>query len=418
MNLTTLLIAWRNLGRNRKRTFLAVAAIAIGQFVVVFINGMMAGMFEDIMETVTGPLVGHVQVHHADWREERAVDLYVDRLALVTRELEAIPEVTSVSPRIYSAALVASGEETGQPADAEAAMLIGLDVSVETAEGGILASLEPHEYPSGRSVVVGKILARRLALKPGHLLAVIGQDADEFPVSDLFEVKAIVQSSVDLVNRLGVVMSLDTAQEFLALDDQAHEILIQGEDSQEAEALASAVAGLAPLEGTEVLPWREAAPQLAGILDLVGWFDFIFIGILFVAASAGIANTMMMSTYERSHEFGMLLALGSRPGRVVWMIVLEAVVLGLVGVAIGSALGSALVLVTSHTGLDYSIMAGNGGGNEVAFQGLTFSYMIYPKFMARHVFYGMAAVTLTSVLASLWPAAMAARLHPAEAMRS
>lgn len=416
--MTTLRIAWRNLGRNRRRTLLAVAAIGLGQFVVVLINGMMAGMFDDIMETITGPLVGHVQVHHAEWREERAVDLYVDHLAQAVQELKALPDVTSVSPRIYSAALVASGEETGQPADAEAAMLIGIDVSVEARDGGILATLAPEELPDGRSVVVGKVIARRLGLEVGHQLAIIGQDADEFPVSDLFEVKAIVRSTVDVVNRMGVVMTLSTAQEFLALHDQAHEIIIQGKDNREAEALAEAIAALAPFEGTEVLPWKEAVPQLAGMIGIVDWFEYVFIVILFVAASAGIANTMMMSTYERTHEFGMLLALGSRPLRVVWMIILEAIVLGLVGVAIGSALGSTVVIVLSHTGFDYSVLAGNGGGNEIGFQGLNFSYMIYPKFMVRHVAYGMAAVTLTSILASLWPAGMAARLQPAEAMRS
>jgi putative ABC transport system permease protein len=145
--------------------------------------------------------------------------------------------------------------------------------------------------------------------------------------------------------------------------------------------------------------------------------DLVFVGILFVAAAAGIANTMMMSTFERRSEFGMLLALGARPRRLVRMILLEAVVLGLVGVAIGSALGAALVLVTSRTGIDYAALTGTGA-EEASFAGLNLSFVVYPRLQARHVWIGTLAVTLTSALASVWPAALVARLQPAEAMRS
>lgn len=165
------------------------------------------------------------------------------------------------------------------------------------------------------------------------------------------------------------------------------------------------------------MPWREAAPELVTIIEMKSWSDLIFVVILFVAAAAGIANTMMMSTFERTREFGTLLAVGCRPTRMVRMVLLESVVLGLVGVAIGSVLGAAIVLITSQTGIDYSALGGIRA-EEVAFKGLNISYVIYPKFEFRHVLYGVIAVTLTSVLASLWPAAFAARLQPVEAMRS
>ena len=99
------------------------------------------------------------------------------------------------------------------------------------------------------------------------------------------------------------------------------------------------------------------------------------------------------------------------------MITIEAMVLGLVGVAIGSAVASALVLLTSHTGLDYAALTGIDI-DEAGFMGINMSFTIYPRFEFRHVVYGLCAVTLVSVLASVWPAALTARLRPAEAMRS
>jgi len=419
MSQSTLKIAWRNLGRNRKRTVLAVSAIALGQVTLVFVNCMMAGMFADMLRTITGPLLGHVQVHHEQWREERAVDLYVDRRAAVTAGMRALPEVKSISPRIYSPVLVASGEKTDEPADAEAGMVVGLDVALECRAGGILESLASDERPGGKRIVVGRVLARRLGIKPGQQIAIIGQDAEEFPISDLFNVAAVLRSATDIINRLGILMSMEDAGEFLAMPDQAHEIIVQGHDLREAESLAAKIAALPALAGAEVLSWRKAAPELVALMDTKDRMDLIFVLILFVAAAAGIVNTMMMSTFERTHEFGMLLAVGSRPGRIVRMILIESIILGLVGVAIGSILGSIAVHITAHTGIDYAALTSvEGSEADFAFKGLNISYIIYPKFEWRHVLFGVIAVTVTSVLASLWPAARASRLQPVEAMRS
>jgi putative ABC transport system permease protein len=417
MGLTTLRIAWRNLGRNRRRTAFALAAIALGQLTLVAVNGMMAGMFEDMLRTITGPLVGHVQIYHKDWRDQQAVDLYVDHLHAVRSSIEAIPSVRSVSPRIYSAVLAARGEKTEQPADAEAAMIVGLDVAVESRRGGILDSLKPGELPGGKGVVVGKVLARRLDLQVGQQIAVIGQDVDEFPVSDLFVVRAVISGKTDVVNRLGILMALDDAGQFLGMPDQAHEILVQGDDYRRADEIAAQIAALPGLRDATVLTWREAAPELVSLLDMKNWSDGVFIAILFLAAAAGIANTMMMATFERRRELGMLLALGARPRRVVRLVLLESIVLGLVGVAIGSVVGTVLVLITSHTGIDYGALSGLRG-QEIAYRGLNFSYVIYPKFEFRQIVFGVVAVTTTAVLAALWPAMIAARLEPAEATRT
>ena len=116
------------------------------------------------------------------------------------------------------------------------------------------------------------------------------------------------------------------------MPNQAHELVIQGRDQEDAPQLAAAIAALPSFAGAEVLPWREVVPQLARMIAMKGWMDLFFVGVLFIAAAAGIANTAMMSTFERTHEFGMLLAVGTRPGRIVNMVLIESVVLGLLGV--------------------------------------------------------------------------------------
>ncbi len=419
MELSTLQIAWRNLGRNRKRTLLAIAAIALGQFTLVFVNCMMAGMYSDMLKTITGPLLGHVQLSQKDWREERAMDLFVDKLDEVRAGISAIPGVETVSPRIYAPVLSAPGAKSDEPADAEPGMIIGLDIATETSRDGMLELLTKEQQPSDKDIVLGAGLARKLRLKAGDQIAVIGQDADEFPVSDLFTVKAVIRSNTEVINTMGIVMPIKAAQEMLALSNQAHQIIIQGEHHEDAAALAARVRTLPAIAGaeTEVLTWREAAPVLVNMIDMKDGMDMVFVLILFVAAAAGIANTMMMSTFERTHEFGMLLAVGSRPARIVRMVLVESVVLGLIGVAIGSVIGSALVFITAETGIDFSALT-SGEISEFNYKGLSISYVIYPMFEWRHVVFGVVAVTLTSMLASLWPAMSVARLEPAKAMRS
>jgi putative ABC transport system permease protein len=416
---STFRIAWRNMGRNRKRTALALAAIALGQATLVFVNCMMAGMFDNMLQTITGPLVGHVQIHHKNWREEQAIDLLLVPRARIKAELERLPDVRRVQPRIYGPVLAASGESGGGPADAEAGMAIGVDADMETREGGLLESLPAGERPGNGRVVVGRVLARRLGLQAGMQIALIGQDVNQFPASDLFTVSAVVRSLTDVVNRMGIVMSLEDAGRFLAIPDQAHEIVVQGADLKGAGALAQRIRQVPGLEAAEVLGWREAVPELVLLMDMKGWLDVIFVLILFVAAAAGIANTMTMSTFERTHEFGMLLAIGSRPARIVKMVFVESLMLGLLGVAIGSLLGSALTLITSHTGIDYAALTALRGREvEFTFKGLNISYLIFPAFEWRHVLFGFGAVTVTSVLAAVWPALWIGRLQPMEALRS
>ena len=419
MAASTLSIAWRNLGRNRKRTALALTAIALGQATVVFVNCMMAGMYDNMLQTITGPLIGHVQIHHKEWRAEQAVDLLLAPLSGIQAELERVPEVRRVQPRLFGPVLAASGEPARGPANAEAGMVVGVDINREMAAGGILESLPRGERPGHGRVVVGTVLARRLGLQPGMTVALVGQDVNQFPAADLFTVAAVIHSLTDVVNRMGIVMSLEDAGRFLAVSNSAHEIVVKGADLNEAATLAGRLRTLPALRGAEVLDWRQAVPELASLIDMKDWMDVIFMAILFVAAAAGIANTMTMSTFERTHEFGMLLAIGSRPTRIVKMVFLESVMLGLLGVAIGSAAGSALTLVTSHTGIDYAALAALKGEQvELAFKGLNISYLIYPVFEWRHVLFGFGAVTVTSVLAACGPAFYACRLQPMEALRS
>ena len=142
--------------------------------------------------------------------------------------------------------------------------------------GGTAAALKSAGLPITRvSEYTGfpEILDGRVkTLHPRVHGGILARDTEEH-LQDLFEIKAIISPKVDMVKTLGVVMSMADAGDLLAMSDQAHEIVIQGEDHREAEALASRIAALPSLEAAEVLSWREAVPQLVKIIEMKGWID-------------------------------------------------------------------------------------------------------------------------------------------------
>jgi ABC-type lipoprotein release transport system permease subunit len=408
--MSTLRIAWRNLGRNRKRSALALTAIAVGQFVFLSVAGLMRGYMDEFLTSITGPMVGHVQVHAPGWLEDRSIDLTIDNLSTVLEEVRSDSAVTSVSPRIYAPVLSALTDEGFM------GFAIGVDPVTESQESGLLPGVDPASLGSDRAVV-GSSFARRHGIGPGAKLALVGQDIDGSIASGLFTVTEVVSSPVEMVNDSGVVMTIGDAADLLDMSDQAHELVILTNDIDTVDETVSRLSRLPALAGLEILPWRKVVPQLVAMFDVVDVFIYMVLMIVFIAAAAGIANTMLMSTFERKHEFGMLLSLGCGPGRLARMVIVEAVLLGLVGVGIGTALGWVLIAITSHTGLDYAAFGGGGQTYEASFRGLYLSSLVYPKLYPVDVFAGVIAVFLTSLLSVLWPVARIVRMEPMEAMR-
>ena len=135
MHATTLKIAWRNLGRNARRTALAVLAIAVGQFALLAADGLMRGYADNIRLAITGPMIGHVQAHAVGWRKERAIDLFIEHAEDIVSRIQADPEVMNAAARIYAPVLLAPEQ------DAFVAMVVGLQIDVESQQWGLLSGM-------------------------------------------------------------------------------------------------------------------------------------------------------------------------------------------------------------------------------------------------------------------------------------
>jgi len=405
---TTLQIAWRNLWRNRRRTSLALAAIGLSVALVLAYDSVLRAYGDWILETVTGPMLGHVQAHAPGWRRDRAMDRTLPGAARAVQALRRDPEVAGAAARVYAPALAALGEE------GFAVVVLGLEPGPESRPMGLLAGAKAT--PGGHRVLMGKPLAGRMGVRPGDVVALVGQGVDGSLANDLFTVAELAETPVDLVNQQAILMSLEEAQTLFALRDEAHELVVHARDAKRLPELVTRLAALPELQGAEVLDWRRLAPEMVSLVELVNVAWVFVLALVLAAAAAGVANTMLMSTFERTHEFGMLLALGADPGRIVRMILAESAVLGLVGALLGSAVGVALVALTHKSGIDYAALTGTGP-SEISFAGLRWSLRLYPSLAPVDVARAVGGVVVTSLLASLWPAWRAARLQPARALR-
>ena len=405
---STMRMAWRNLWRNPRRTALALAAIALSATLVLAYTSILRAYGQWIVETITGPMLGHVQAHAPLWRKDRLIERTLRDVDATLAELRRDPDVASATARVYAPALAAREEE------GFAVVVMGIDSGAESGPARLLTDINVPLRE--QEALIGRQLAELMNVHVGDEVAVVGQGADGSLANDLFTVKDVVTTSVDLVNRQGILIELSDAQTLFAMPDEAHEIVIHARRPEMASALSHRLAGASGFTDAEVLDWQTLAPEMVTLVRITDLAGLLVLLLVFIAAAAGVANTMVMATFERTREFGMLLALGTHPSRLVRLVIAESLALGVVGALAGSLIGIVLVVITHRTGIDYSWLAG-GGPSELSFAGLRFSLRFYPALSTVDVVRAIGAVCVTSLLAATWPALRASRLQPVQALR-
>ncbi len=409
---TDIRMGWRNIWRNPVRTILVCFAIAIAQVTLIWINSFMNGDEARIFETLTGPILGHIQIHAPKYRDDEAIERVIANATLLASHIAEAPHIRGVSMRVY-APVLASLKETGH-----VARLTGMSIATERKAGGVLEGIGPDRAPAGQEVLIGKGLAADMGVRQGDTLALMGQSADGSIASGLYRVKAVIETPVDQINQVGIIMDLPASQEFLGMVDQVHEMVIRTDSQQAIPGVLAALQTLPSLKPYEILSWDQIVPSMATLLQMAGKVNYLILVLIFLTIVAGVANTMMMATFERVHEFGMLLALGCNPMRLIRLLAIESLTLGIVGVTIGSAIGIALTLYGVRNGIDLNVFGAAGRGAKLTFEGMSLSMKVFPILKLKDVASGVGAVCVTSVLASLWPARRISRLEPVEAMRT
>jgi len=412
-------VAWRNLWRNRRRTLITASALAIGFFGAVLMVAVDDGIRVELVENGTGVLTGQLQLHARDWRPEHSLyatiggDAGTDVDALL-RRIRAVPAVSAAAPRVWAGGLLSAGSRT------EGALLMGADPVLERGVSRILDALVAGRLPAAgaRELLVGSELARKLRVGPGAELVLVAPAADGSMGNDVFRVSGVFRSGLDQLDGAYAILPLATLQTLLALDlRRIHEVAVALPDPWAAPAAARAIAaavgagaGGGP-HNLAVEPWSEFSPEIASYAQLIEASNALIVGIVFVFAIFGVANTSLMGTYERRREFAVVRALGVGPAGVARTVVYESLALGLLGLAAGVVI-TAPVLVLWHA--HPLNLAGVIGDMELA--GALLRPILRVEYSVDGPILGAVGLLVTAVVAALYPAVRAARVPPADAL--
>jgi ABC-type lipoprotein release transport system permease subunit len=408
-----LIMAWRNVWRNWRRTVIAVIAIALGLAFILVFDGMLGGMDEALHGKQVRLQGGHVQVHAPGYREKmnRSPLLPLADPDALVRAAQAQPGVVTVAQRIRTGGMISSREGTMPVA------ITGIQPEQETAAVSMVAEkVVEGRYLQGDDedvLLVGDALAKRLEVAVGDRVTLVGRATHEQMRRRTMTIVGIYDLDIKDIEEAQVFVSLAEAQTLFDLRDQATEIGIYlGEVGQE----AAVVERLQPaLPGYEVDAWDTLDPttkELMAIEDQVmGVFGLVILSI----AGIGILNLMLMAVFERTREIGILGAMGLKRWETMVLFLLEGVMIGLLGALIGCLLGGAIAVYYGRVGIDIMSLYGTDLSDMSEFMGLLGDRLYFrigiDVFVQRTL-----TVAIIAALASLYPSWQASKQEPAEAL--
>lgn len=403
-------LAWRNLGRHRRRTIITALAIGLGLALLVVSSALGDGVHGEMIKQGVGMFAGHVVVQGPGWQEKREPELAVKDAGPTTEEIRAAVPDAVVLPRLFLQGLLTS------PEGSVGVQVVGVEPDLEREVNNLAEKVVKGTYLSAdddRGIVIGDTLAETLSVDLGDKVVLMSQRKGEIE-SRLFRVRGIFRTGLGELDGFFAQVPLAAAQAVLGLGDVANQISVHLSDPDRTASVTRLLRQRLSDRPVDVLPWQQALPELHQfvVLDDAGLYVFILIIALVVAF--GITNTVLMSVMERVKEFGVLLSLGMTPRRLGWMVLAEASLLGVLSAVGGAALGALLAWPLQVYGLDYGALIGTEEGFETA--GVMIESLVYGDLSWTKVILFSGITVVLTVIAALYPTWKASRLRPVEAM--
>jgi len=395
----------RNLLRHRRRTFMLLLAISVAVSGVTFMNSLIRGFQHDMREAVVVNMTGDIKVLAPGYRDDPSIE---NSFVLADGWVPDLPAglVDGWAARIKVPAVILSERET------RGIQLVGVDPASERISfiGSVSYAGEPLASPEDARLLVGKALAEQLQTAVGRRLVIMTQGSDGLNREAGFRIAGIYDADGTGLEKAFVFTGVSALQGLLdakVVTEVSIRLLEEG--SSAAEGFSARGRLMDYFTGLDVLRWQELEPQAAAMFAFADSAVFIWFLIMMGALIFGLVNTLITSVMERVREFGMLRALGMRPGSVVVQVVLESTLVMALGVLIGLGVGSLLVEWLAD-GIDLSAWA---EGVELA----GMRSLLVPRLLPGDLLLVALMSLVFGVLASLYPAWRAVKVKPLEALR-
>jgi len=362
------------------------------------------GLIEKTKFTTTNLIIGEVQIHAEGYLDDRSIYKSLQN----TEEIHLIAKENNIGlvERSYGFGLISSGTKSA------GTQFWGINPESELQHFDFANHIDKGNFLTNTSlkkIVLGRKLANSIAADIGTELVVFVQGADGSLGNELFYVAGILKNMADNIDRGAAMILREDFNVLFSANNLIHEIALNSKGRLESEEIQKLLS--AKTIGVDVETWQQLMPTIALMTEKMSVFMRTFFSLIFgIAASLGVMNTMIMSTYDRMREFGIIRAIGTTPWRILKQVSLEAILLTTIASVIGAVVGLSIALYFQKYGFDVS-----GGGN-MSFGGVVMDPVWKASVSVGIVLLPVVLLMLVSIVASIYPASIAARIKPVEAI--
>ena len=407
MKSVVLRMAWRNLWRHGRRTWLTVGAMIFSNSLLVFSISLQFGSYSMMIDNSLQTFSGHIQLQHRDYLDHPKMRYVIADITTRAQDLRGDLGLQSVSARASGFALASSEDRS------HGIQLLGVDPAHEPLVStfpGLVTEGRYLQPGAGEEIVIGSILARNLRVGVGDEISFLGSGLDNSFAAGVVRVVGIFESGIADLDRIMAQVDLEYFQDTFTMRQSGHNIVVRAAHIDDVDELLVRVStGLD--DDIVARDWNELQPGLQQAIqaDMTSaWFMYI---VLIVLVAFSVLNTQLMSVLERTREFGTMMALGLKPGRLAQLVMIETGMMTALGLLLGIAVGAAITAYLGQVGFSYP------GMDEMAVK-FNLPDRLYPVLSPLSLALGPAIVALGSLLAAIYPALRLNLLRPIEAMRA
>jgi len=406
MNLVVRL-AWRNLWRQPRRTWLTTGAMVFSNTLLVFMISLQFGMYGLMIDNTLQVFTGHMQVQAPGYKDDQKIRQAVPQILPLATDLREQYGLDTIAARGWAFGLASSEERS------YGIGIFGVEPEYEQRVSNIPGLIKQGRYLENyeeTAIVIGSVLARNLRVAVGDELTLLGSGRDGSFAAAVVNVVGIFESGVVDIDRNFAQMPLGLFQDVFYMDGAGHQVVVSAATLDEAELLQPRIAASLP-EGLVVHSWDALQPGLKQAIQADMSSAFFMYGILVILVAFSVLNTQLMSVLERTHEFGIVMSLGLRPGRLGRLVMLETALMGLLGMVIGAITGTIFTTWFTVNGLSIP-------GMEEMAANFNLPARIYPEVTFGTAMAGPLIVYVFTLLSAVYPALRLHRLRPVEALRA
>ncbi|MDX2412705.1 MAG: ABC transporter permease [Woeseiaceae bacterium] len=402
-------LAWRNLWRHPRRTWLTVGAIMFSNMLLVFMISLQFGMYGLMIDNTLQAFTGHLQIQAPGYIDDEKMRQTVDDIVPLAEKLRDHFDSDSIAARATAFALVSSEERSYGTA------VIGVEPAFERNVSTLPGLVSQGRYlgeQDAAEIVIGAALARNLRVALGDELTLIGSGRDGSFAAAVVNIVGVFETGLADFDRSIIEIPLVFFQDVFYMDGSGHHVVINLPLIDDVPVVKEQVEALLPNgQGLVVHDWDALQPGLQQAIKADMSSAFFMYGILVILVAFSVLNTQLMSVLERTHEFGIVMSLGLTPGRLGRLVLLETAILGLLGLLFGALLGALVTYWFSVNGFSYP-------GMEEMTAKFNLPARFYPQVSVLSLLIGPVVVFIFTILAALYPALRLHKLHPVEAMRA